>query len=181
MAWGIREHRERARLSARNHAVENAYTVVLARRNDIAAFLTDPRTQLHRLSGRGVASGRTLTIAWQEQTRSGLVVGERVPVSPEGMIYTLWCRGSGAGKVALQAGTFRAEAGLTCQGFFVPAVADGDGVDRFEVTLAPAGAGETTGGGEAGAGTSARVTSTAAGAAPVAAVGVVAGEVVYAP
>src|SRR5205814_1783170 len=79
LAWGIREHGERARLSVRNHGVEDAYVAVPANRNDLADFLTDQRTRLYRLAGRNEANGHMITVAWQEQTSTGMLVGDRVP------------------------------------------------------------------------------------------------------
>src|SRR5438445_12504958 len=66
LAWGVREHGERTRLTERNHEVEDAYVFVLAKRNDLATFLIDPRTHLYRLPGLSEASGRAVVVAWQE-------------------------------------------------------------------------------------------------------------------
>ena len=74
----------------RNAALEQAYVVVLANRNDVVAFLTDPRTKLFPLAGRNEAAGRSVTVAWQEQTRSGFVIGERMPVPADDERYVLW-------------------------------------------------------------------------------------------
>src|SRR5438874_13406229 len=76
--WGIRQRLERASLSLRNERLENAYVVVLAKRSDLASFLTDPRTRLYRLQGRGPALGQSATVAWQEETHSGVLIGDRI-------------------------------------------------------------------------------------------------------
>jgi hypothetical protein len=90
LAWGIREHGERARLSVRNHEVEDAYVAVLAKRNDLADFLTDQRTRLYRLVGHNEANGHAITVAWQEQTNTGMLVGDRVPPLADHTSYVLW-------------------------------------------------------------------------------------------
>ena len=90
LAWGIREHGERARLSVRNHEVEDAYVAVLAKRNDLADFLTDQRTRLYRLNGHNEANGHSITVAWQEETHTGMLVGDRVPPLADHTSYVLW-------------------------------------------------------------------------------------------
>jgi len=89
LAWGIREHGERTRLSARNHDVEDAYVFVLAKRSNLASFLTDPRTHLYRLAPSPAASG-SITIAWQEETHAGLLIGDRLTQPEDRQHYALW-------------------------------------------------------------------------------------------
>lgn len=89
LAWGMREHGERARLSARNHDVEDAYVFVLAKRSNLATFLTDPRTRLYRLAPSHAASG-SITIAWQEETRAGLLIGDRLAQPQDRQHYAVW-------------------------------------------------------------------------------------------
>jgi hypothetical protein len=120
LAWGFKEREERARLTERNRRAEDAYTFVLAKRNDLASFLTDPRTKLFRLEGRGESRGRPLTVAWQEQTHSGVVVGDTMPLPADGAGYVVWLIPEGGGR-ALRCerrlggpGLFRPEPGMTC-------------------------------------------------------------------
>lgn len=90
LAWGLREHQERSRLTQRNAAVEQSYIVVLANRADLASFLTDDRTHLYHLAGRGDAAGRFATIAWQEETHSGILIADRMAPAADHDIYRLW-------------------------------------------------------------------------------------------
>jgi hypothetical protein len=132
LAWGIREHGERARLSARNHEVENSYVFVLAKRNTLASFLTDPRTHLYRLAGRNEAAGREVTVAWQAETSTGVLIGDRMPLPPDDAMYALWHVGTN-GQVA-PVGTFRPDAAGTFHDFRLndpPA----DGTGGFRVTV----------------------------------------------
>jgi hypothetical protein len=89
LAWGLREHGERNRLSARNHDVEDAYVFVLAKRSDLASFLTDPRTHLYRLTSRHGSAG-SITIAWQEENHNGLLIGDRIPQPADNQHYAIW-------------------------------------------------------------------------------------------
>ena len=112
LSWGIREHGERARLSIRNHEVEDAYVAVLAKRNDLADFLTDQRTRLYRLAGHNEANGLTITVAWQEETNTGMLVGDRVPALADHTRYVLW-RLDALQQQALRCGEFHPDPGGT--------------------------------------------------------------------
>jgi hypothetical protein len=90
LAWGLREHGERTRLSERNIEVEKSYVVVLAKRSDLASFLTDQRTHLFHLSGQEEASGKAATVAWQEETHTGLLVADKLDPLPEHTTYIIW-------------------------------------------------------------------------------------------
>lgn len=113
LAWGLRERGERARLTVRNKQVEDAYVFVLAKRNDLASFLTDPRTRLYRLTGTGRARGGSATVAWQDETRRGLLIGERMPMPDDGGRYVVWRRGAADGAASKALGAFRPDAGGT--------------------------------------------------------------------
>jgi hypothetical protein len=121
LAWGMREHGERARLSARNHDVEDAYVFVLAKRSNLATFLTDPRTHLYRLAPRHATSG-SVTVAWQEETHTGLLIGDRLTQPEDRQHYALWHVDS-AGKIQ-HAVDFRPEPGGTYADFHLAAPAD---------------------------------------------------------
>jgi hypothetical protein len=112
LAWGLRERGERTRLTARNREVEDAYVFVLAKRNDLAGFLTDPRTRLYRLTGAGRARGGSATIAWQDETRRGMLIGDRMPAPDDGETYVVWRTGDGD-RAAAVLGAFRPDAGGT--------------------------------------------------------------------
>ena len=114
LAWGFKERGERARLSQRNRRVEDAYTFVLAKRNDLANFLTDPRTRMIRLEGRGAARGLTITVAWQEESRTGVLIGDSIPLPPDGSGYMVWIVPEGAG------GPVRCESRLGGSALFGP-------------------------------------------------------------
>jgi hypothetical protein len=140
LAWGLKEREARARLTERNRRAEDAYTFVLAKRNDLASFLVDPRTKLFRLEGRGDSQGKPLTIAWQEQTNSGVLVGDSMPLPGDGMGYVVWLLPGGGGGRAVRcegrlggAGLFRPEAGMTCFEFRALDVGAG-AVEGFRVT-----------------------------------------------
>lgn len=90
LAWGMREHEARTRLSERNIEVEKSYVVVLAKRSDLASFLTDQKTRQFRLIGKGEASGRVATVAWQEETHTGLLVADQLTPLPDHETYTMW-------------------------------------------------------------------------------------------
>jgi len=90
LAWAFKERGERARLSERNRKVEDAYTFVLAKRNDLANFLTDPATRLIRLEGRGAARGQFLTIAWKDDKQTGVLIADSMPLPPDGAGYVIW-------------------------------------------------------------------------------------------
>jgi hypothetical protein len=90
LAWGVHERSQRAALSARNEKLANAYVVVLAKRSDLVGFLTDPRTHLYHLAGQGPALGQSVTVAWQQSTGHGLLMGEHVPTLQAGRSYVLW-------------------------------------------------------------------------------------------
>ena len=138
LAWGFKERGERARLTERNRRVEDAYTFVLAKRNDLATFLTHPGTELVRLEGRGAARGLNLTIAWQEERRSGVLIADSMPLPPDGAGYVIWALPQGSGKPVrcdsrmARAGMFSPEAGVTSFEFRAPDFAGP--VDGFVVT-----------------------------------------------
>jgi len=90
LAWGLREHSERPRLSQRNVKVEEAYVVVLAKRVDLAHFLTDGKTRLYHLQGRNQANGHTATVAWQEEKCTGILVADDVAPLPDHEVYAMW-------------------------------------------------------------------------------------------
>jgi hypothetical protein len=90
LAWGVHERTQRAVLSARNEKLANAYVIVLAKRSDLVSFLTDPRTHLYHLAGNGAALGQSVTVAWQQATGRGVLMGEHVPALETGRAYVLW-------------------------------------------------------------------------------------------
>jgi hypothetical protein len=122
LAWGMREHGQRAILTARNHDVEDAYVAVLAKRGDLASFLTDPRTRLYRLAGRGLAAGRGVTIAWQDETQSGILIGERIPPPGDSRTYVVWHLDPKLDPVPC--GGFHADAAGTFYEFRLPGTGD---------------------------------------------------------
>jgi hypothetical protein len=128
--WGLRQRAERARLFERNIEVEQSYVTVLAKRNDLASLLTDPRTHLFRLTGVGVASGRSATVAWQQETQSGVLIGDEVPLPGDDRRYALWV--VDGNDRATACGTFRPEAGVTYYDF--RATGAGGEVKGFRVT-----------------------------------------------
>jgi Anti-sigma-K factor rskA len=89
-AWGLREHNERARLFERNLEVEKSYVVVLAKRSDLAGFLTDQRTHFFHLVGRSEANGQVATVAWQEESHTGFLVADKVAPLSDHEIYAMW-------------------------------------------------------------------------------------------
>jgi hypothetical protein len=111
LAWGVHERGERTRLTIRNKQVEDAYVFAVAKRNDLAGFLTDPRTRLYRLVGKGRGDG-AVTIAWQAETGRGLLIGDRMPLPGDRERYAVW-RLEGPEAVAALLGAFRPEAGGT--------------------------------------------------------------------
>jgi hypothetical protein len=131
LSWGIKERAARARLSERNVEVEKSYVVVLAKRNDLASFLTDPRTRLYRLSGKAEAAGKSLTIAWQADTHSGVLIGDGVPLPGDDRAYAVWLLGQGG--TATFCGTFRPDSAGTYYDFRVP-TAGGEAAGGFRVT-----------------------------------------------
>ena len=90
LAWGFKERGERARLTERNRKVEDAYTFVLAKRNDLANFLTDPATRMIRLEGRAAARGQALTIAWKDDKQTGVLIADSMPLPGDGAGYVIW-------------------------------------------------------------------------------------------
>jgi hypothetical protein len=116
--WGMRQRSERARLFARNIEVEQSYVTVLAKRNDLATFLIDPRTRLYRLTGGGPAGGKAVTVAWQEATGTGVLIGADVPLPSDQHVYALWQQDGEA--PATMVGTFRPEPGMTFYDFHSP-------------------------------------------------------------
>jgi hypothetical protein len=135
LAWGIRERGERARLSQRNGELNDAYVRVLAKRGDLASFLTDQKTRLYRLSGRGEASGRSITVAWQEETHSGVLIGDRMPLIDARARYALWHVDPSQGSTA--AGTFRPEPAGTFYDFRLTAPVQGTAGFRVSVETDP--------------------------------------------
>ncbi len=94
LSWGIREHDARTRLSQRNIEVEKSYVVVLAKRSDLASFLTDQRTRFFHLDGKGGGNGQIATVAWQEETRTGLLVADKLAPLADNETYTMWHLGA---------------------------------------------------------------------------------------
>ena len=90
LAWGVHERTQRAVVSVRNEKLANAYVIVLAKRSDLVSFLTDPRTHLYHLAGNGAALGQSATVAWQQATGRGVLMGEHVPALETGRAYVLW-------------------------------------------------------------------------------------------
>lgn len=117
LAWGIRERGERARLSQRNGELADANVRVLAKRSDLASFLTDQKTRLYRLAGHGDASGRSVTVAWREDIQSGVLIGDRMPLPGDDATYTLWH--VDAAHAATRAGAFRPDPAGTFYDFRV--------------------------------------------------------------
>lgn len=132
--WGLRQRSERARLFERNIEVEQSYVTVLAKRNDLASFLTDPRTRFYRLAGGAHAGGKAVTVAWQQATGMGVLIGEDVPLPSDGHVYALW-QVDGDARATLS-GTFRPEPGVTLYHFQSGAAASAAGTDPggFKVT-----------------------------------------------
>jgi hypothetical protein len=110
-AWGRKQHSERVRLSERNRAVEDAYVFVVARGNDLASFMADPRTRLFRLSGRGDLRTRQITIAWQEERRTGMVIWDQLPPPGDDECYSLWMTPRDA-QTPVFCGSFRPDSGV---------------------------------------------------------------------
>jgi hypothetical protein len=140
--WGVRERNARTALFQRNADVEKSYVFVLAKRNDLATFLTDPRTKLFRLPGRNEAVGTSLTVAWQEETRTGVLVGQRMPTPPDDRTFALWRFGPSHDPTPC--GAFGFNPGGTYYDF---RAADGEGTNEapsgtagFVVSLEPRGA-----------------------------------------
>jgi hypothetical protein len=131
LAWGMREHGQRTVLTARNHDVEDAYVAVLAKRGDLASFLTDPRTRLYRLAGRGFAAGRGVTIAWQDETQAGILIGERIPSPGDDRTYVVWRLDPKRDPVPC--GAFRADPAGTFYEFRAPG--SGDRAAGFLLTV----------------------------------------------
>jgi hypothetical protein len=131
LSWGIHERFERAVLSVRNEKLANAYTVVLAKRSDLAGFLTDHRTKLYRLKGRGKALGQSVTIAWQEETGRGLLLGEHVPAIADGQVYAVWHVDQK--NHVVRGGTFREDPAGTFYDFRV--IGSSEGTQGFRVSL----------------------------------------------
>jgi hypothetical protein len=131
--WGLKQRSERARLFERNIEVEQSYVTVLAKRNDLASFLTDPRTRLYRLGGGAQAGGKSVTVAWQQATGTGVLIGDDVPLPSDRHVYALWQLDGGAR--ATLCGTFRPEPGVTFYDFHSPAEAGaGSEPGGFRVT-----------------------------------------------
>jgi hypothetical protein len=133
LAWGMGQRGERARLSVRNVELANAYVAVLAKRDDLAGILTDPRTRLYTLQGRNAAAGLAVTVAWQEQTHTGVLVGDRMPLPPDDRAYTLWRVDAGQSKPT-PAVTFRPDSARTIQEFHVTS-SEGAGSGGFRVSV----------------------------------------------
>ena len=136
--WAVREHHARTSLAQANVEISKSYTVVLANRNDLASFLTDERTKLYRLAGRDDAAGRSVTVAWQEQSRTGILIGDRMPVAPDGRVFAMWHL-EADGRPTL-CGTFLTEATGTFHNFRAPLAANATsdaGTSGFRVTLEP--------------------------------------------
>ncbi|HYE18894.1 MAG TPA: hypothetical protein VEA69_10645 [Tepidisphaeraceae bacterium] len=122
VSWGVAQYRERARLAVRNRDLGQAYTVVMAQRDDLAHFMSAPDTKTFRLTGRGPAAGAEVTIAWNARRLTGFVLGERVPLLGDDEVYRVWVRGADR-KLTPTDRTFRPVAGLTCVEFHVIAAA----------------------------------------------------------
>jgi hypothetical protein len=129
--WGIRERLQRASLSVRNERLENAYVVVLAKRSDLANFLTDPRTRLYRLHGSGPAFGQSATVAWQEETHSGVLIADRIAPPADLQLYVLWHMD--AKDQTDSAGAFRPDPAGTYYDFHL--VGSAQGTSGFRVSL----------------------------------------------
>jgi hypothetical protein len=116
--WAIREHQARSALAYANVEIRKSYTVVLAKRNDLASFLTDERTRLYRLTGHNEAAGRSLTVAWQEQTRTGILIGDNMPLAAEGQAFVMWQLGPARQLIAC--GSFQSDPAGTYYDFRAP-------------------------------------------------------------
>jgi hypothetical protein len=118
--WAVREHQARSALAYANVEIRKSYTVVLAKRNDLASFLTDERTRLYRLTGHNEAAGRSVTVAWQEQTRTGILIGDNMPLAPDGQAFAMWRLGPVRQPTAC--GTFQSDPAGTYYDFRAPSV-----------------------------------------------------------
>ncbi|HSI35999.1 MAG TPA: hypothetical protein VK986_20620 [Tepidisphaeraceae bacterium] len=122
VSWGVAQYRERARLTVRNRDLGQAYTVVMAQRDDLAHFVAAPDTKIFRLTGRGASAGAEATIAWNARRLTGFVLGERVPLLGDDAVYRVWVRGADR-KLTPTDRTFRPGTGLTCVEFHAVATA----------------------------------------------------------
>jgi len=123
LSWGLSQQRERARLTARNYHLDQAYTVIISQRDDLAHLVSDPRVQMIQLAGRGPAANRSATIAWNAERKTGFVLAEQMPLLPPGEVYRVW-RATGGTDAIPTDRTFRADAGLTCVEFHLTVTAD---------------------------------------------------------
>ena len=130
LSWGLHQRRERVRLTQRNHLVETAFTDALGRRQDLAAFLIDPRTRLIRLPGRHEQSGKSLSIAWRDDARSGFLIAQDLLPAPEGFRYAVWAV---SGEQTRSAGRFDADPGTTIANLSAPEL--GRAAAGFKVSL----------------------------------------------
>ena len=130
--WGIREHKARTQLAYSNLEIQKSYVFVLAKRNDLATFLTDEKTRLYRLPGRHEANGSSVTIAWQEHARTGILIGDRMPVAPDGQTFALWRLDTA--HHPSPAGTFESSPAGTYYDFRVPTPTE-SGTAGFVVSL----------------------------------------------
>lgn len=141
LSWGLSQRRERTRLSHRNHDLAQAYTVIIAQRDDLAHLLSLPDVRMIHLTGRGQARTRAATIAWSDARRTGFLLAEQMPLLPPGQVYRVW-QSSRAGQAIATDRTFQPSPGLTCIEFHLPVSASSpqsasDLPDRFIVTSHP--------------------------------------------
>ena len=71
------------------------------------------------MGGAARAGGKTITVAWQQATGQGVLIGEDVPLPSDKHVYALW-QVEGDAPPAL-CGTFRPEPGVTLYPFHASA------------------------------------------------------------
>ena len=135
LSWGNAQRKAQALLRERNRGLEDAYSVVIAQRDDLAAFLTDPRTRLYHLTGRSAAAGHSAIMAWQSTRGTGFFMGDRMPLPADSKIYRIWQGSRGSRSATPADRAFRPEPGLTCVEFHVLGDSPGSTPDRFFLTL----------------------------------------------
>lgn len=85
----IRERQRRAGLMADNHELQTELAFIEARHGEMVNFLARPQTQLVKLNGSADWAGQAMTIAWNPVQRMAVVLMDRMPAAPTGMVYRL--------------------------------------------------------------------------------------------
>lgn len=142
LSWGLSQKRERARLIVRNHDLDQAYTVIISQRDDLAHLLADPRTRMIQLSGHAAAANRFATIAWNAERRTGFVLAEQMPLLPPGQVYRVWYTNSANDTSWPTDRSFQPDVGLTCVEFHLPistasTESNAGASQRFVITATP--------------------------------------------